>query len=273
MRFTLLEKVPSISADEIKRWNSASDKVRGQMATDILNRYENSYAMNLWHPFRKSLKLFGIDPKDNPFIEFTDRLVSEVPIKKTDDKLYDVLVDMHQRRLVDLNHSYLTDPQLYKRSSEEFQYTVNVFETVLDPSRINKYFNDTSKISVDQLYDNGIIKPAGNESTADNTDTIFGTVESWSGTNSENDKPPERTTSSEHEIGPREQKRIQKQYTFTSLKDIENPEIGMRVFITTGDTPAVTGKTFFKDTDAMTPEKGFWEFTKSGWQRLKAVDK
>ena len=193
MRFILLEKVPQITADEIKKWSSASDKIRGQMATDILQRYEQSDAMNLWHPFRKSLKLFGIDPKENPFIHFTDKLVDSVHLSKTDDKLFDILVDMHQQRLIDLNHSYLVDPRLYQRSPEEFQYTVNVFETVLDPSRLNRYFKDTSRISVDQLYDKGIIKPAGNESTGDDISTIFGTVESWSGADSENDKPSQNS--------------------------------------------------------------------------------
>jgi len=276
MRFRLVEKVPSITAQEISKWNSASDKVRGQMATDILQRYDIPAVMNMWHPFRKSLKLFGIDPKQNPFIAFTDKLLSAVPLNKTDDKLFDILVDMHQKRLIDLNHSYLTDKRLYERNPQEFQYTVNVFETVLDPSRLTRYFKDTSKISVDQLYDKGIIKPAGNESTADNLDTIFGTVESWSGNASENDKSPENGNSSTEKIGPREKERLIKNAQVGSLDDIKNPEKGMRVFVR-GDGPGASrdGKGYDelkKNPDLMTQGRGFYEYDGSSWVKIASAD-
>ena len=274
MRFILLEKVPQITADEIKKWSSASDKIRGQMATDILQRYEQSDAMNLWHPFRKSLKLFGIDPKENPFIHFTDKLVDSVHLSKTDDKLFDILVDMHQQRLIDLNHSYLVDPRLYQRSPEEFQYTVNVFETVLDPSRLNRYFKDTSRISVDQIYDKGFIKPAGNESTGDDISTIFGTVESWSGADSENDKPADHKASSKAKIGPREKERLLKDSAVNSLEDIKNPEVGMRVFVRSGGP---TGNTKAYDAmknnpNLMGAERGYYEYDGNQWVKIASAD-
>ena len=84
--------------------------------------------------------------------------------------------------------TYLIEPSLYFRNIDEFLYTINIFETVLDPNRLRSYFHEIKDISVDQLYDNsGKIKPAGSKSTIDDLDTIYGTVESWAGADGSND--------------------------------------------------------------------------------------
>ena len=84
--------------------------------------------------------------------------------------------------------TYLIEPSLYFRNIDEFLYTINIFETVLDPNRLRSYFHEIKDISVDQLYDNsGKIKPAGSKSTIDDLDTIYGTVESWAGDDGSND--------------------------------------------------------------------------------------
>ena len=83
---------------------------------------------------------------------------------------------------------YLVDPSLYYRNIDDFVYTVNIFETVLDPSKLSSYFHDIKDISIEQLYDDsGKIKPAGSKSTADDLSTIYGTVESWAGVDGNND--------------------------------------------------------------------------------------
>lgn len=275
MRFLLLEKIPQITPEEIKKWDTASDKVRGQMGTDIINRFELNAAKNMMQPLRKSFVKFGIDPKTNPFIEFTDKLCQKVPLKKNDDVLFDILVDKYTSREVNLDHDYLVDASLYSRTPEEFEYTLFVFETVLNPSQLSKYFKDTKNISVKQLYDGGRIKPAGDESTADDTSTLFGTVESWSGEDRENNAHQQTGKSrvkSKDTIGPREKQRLKKTDSFGSLEDIKNPEIGQRVHISAGGKTGPSSGYSFRDVDDMTSEKGFYEYNGTKWIRIASDD-
>lgn len=275
MRFLLLEKIPQITPEEIKKWDTASDRVRGQMGTDIINRFELNPAKNMMHPLRKSFVKFGIDPKTNPFIEFTDKLCQKVPLKKTDDVLFNILVDKYTTREVNLDHDYLLDASLYNRTPEEFEYTLFVFETVLNPSQLGKYFKDTKNISVKQLYDGGKIKPAGDESTADDISTLFGTVESWSGESGENDAPQTKGKSrgqNKETIGPREKQRLKKENSFGSLEDVKNPEVGERVHISAGGLTGPESGYSFKDVADMTSQKGFYEYNGTKWVLIASDD-
>ncbi len=80
--------------------------------------------------------------------------------------------------MADVN-AYLLNPSLYDRSIAEFVYTVKAFETVLDPAKLSKFFHDTNKIDVNEFFDGDSIKPAGSANDADNTNTIYGVIESW----------------------------------------------------------------------------------------------
>ncbi len=82
-----------------------------------------------------------------------------------------------------------TNLSLYDRSLEDFQYTVKVIMTVLNEDALMGYFKDISNISIEQLYDaNGRVKPAGcgGPKAGFYGETIWNTVESWSGENGEN---------------------------------------------------------------------------------------
>ena len=88
------------------------------------------------------------------------------------------------------NDPFCQNISLYERSLEDFEYTVNLFATVLNCEELEKYFIDISNISVEQLYDaDGNIKQAGCGGPAQGFygDTLYNTVESWSGENGEND--------------------------------------------------------------------------------------
>lgn len=198
----LLEDMPSISDDMIDKWSTASDKVRGEMITEIIRGYGvNDENPNWRNAFRSSCYTFGIDPDLNPFIQFFD----EFSVKRdvyADDKLLSALVEMVEKGEVVMDDGnypeWLFDKTLYDRSLNDFVYTAKLFEIVHDPSKISKYFHDVEKITPESLYvDNDTskgIKPAGSIETRDDTTTLFGTVESWSGEDGANNKAPETRT-------------------------------------------------------------------------------
>lgn len=90
------------------------------------------------------------------------------------------------------DYPWLANTSLYNRSFEDMKYTVRTLEVVSSEAKLSKFFKDISNISIDQLYDeNGNIKEAGRGGPEAGFygDTIFNTVESWSGQNGENDVP------------------------------------------------------------------------------------
>ncbi|MBQ3491485.1 MAG: hypothetical protein IJA74_02925 [Oscillospiraceae bacterium] len=83
-----------------------------------------------------------------------------------------------------------TNISLYDRPLEDFKYTVKTIMTVLNEEKLREYSKDISGISIDQLYDaDGRVKSAGcgGPQAGFYGDTIWNTVESWSGENGEND--------------------------------------------------------------------------------------
>lgn len=90
-----------------------------------------------------------------------------------------------------LSHEVFRKESLYDMSYEDFEYAVRIFGTVLDTEKLEEYFVDISNISIEQLYDaDGNPKPAGigGPQAGFYGDTIYNTVEMWSGENGENDR-------------------------------------------------------------------------------------
>ena len=89
-----------------------------------------------------------------------------------------------------LSESFFHHPSLFLRSLEDFEYTTKIFNIANNEEYLGKYYYDTSKINIDQMFDSeGNIKPAGLGGPQEGFygDTIWNTVESWSGDNGENE--------------------------------------------------------------------------------------
>lgn len=214
MRFFLLENDADIEAaqrdeDNLraleKEWRTADSKRRETIMSEILqrlgdNEQERKALTALKGAFRASCRLYGIEFSKNPFMGYLQKLVSnsKLKVEAKHDRYLAQLVNMSESNISLRNRikatakgnkdaSYLLNPSLFYRNPQEFNYTVQIFENVLEPTKLQKFFKDTSNISVDQLYDGKKIKPAGDPNTAADENTLFGQVEMWSGKNGEND--------------------------------------------------------------------------------------
>lgn len=201
MKFILVEDVNDLTSGEFaetynkykKKWDSAKTPEKQNMVIDILEHLSsNNKCSVLLESFTRSCYKLGIDPTYNPFMIYIPALCNKITPTSRYNEGISILVELYSSgvlttpRLTEMNKAsqYLYNPSLFNRDSKDFTYTVNVFETVLVPDRAKKYFKDTSEINVDKLYVNergtGEIKPAGSQATADDTKTIYGTVEAWS---------------------------------------------------------------------------------------------
>ena len=186
MKIILLESLPKILKQDILDWNKATQSEKSNMLDEIIKKYNKPELFNIRPAIKNNFYRHGINPKENPFVNFLDTLKFK-PTKKHDVnfmRLGDLIVSDH----IDITKDYLTKESLYDRNEKDFIYTVKLFDIVNDRSKISKYFKDTTYINESELYlnaDGNEIKPVGKE--GDDTDTLYGTVEFWSGENGEND--------------------------------------------------------------------------------------
>lgn len=85
---------------------------------------------------------------------------------------------------IDLRQEFFKNPSLYDRNRKDFMYTVRILNIVNNPDKLSAYFEDTSNISIEQLYNpDGTIKDAGIGGAKEGFygDVIFNIVESWGG--------------------------------------------------------------------------------------------
>lgn len=83
--------------------------------------------------------------------------------------------------ILHLDLDFYKNPSLYKRSDEEFDYTVKIFEIVMDPEKLAQYY-DPESININDLFNSkGNIKAAGigGPQAGFYGDTIWNTIESW----------------------------------------------------------------------------------------------
>ena len=83
--------------------------------------------------------------------------------------------------ILHLDLDFYKNPSLYKRSDEEFDYTVKTFEIVMDPEKLAQYY-DPESININDLFNSkGNIKAAGigGPQAGFYGDTIWNTIESW----------------------------------------------------------------------------------------------
>lgn len=99
---------------------------------------------------------------------------------------------------------YLLNKSLYdkSRSMEEFEYTVKLFEILLDDGKLSTYFKDTKDFNESDFFIGSKIKPAGNKNTVDDFNTLYGTVELLSSGNEPDD------VNDDHEGSPKSKEKI-----------------------------------------------------------------
>ena len=171
--------MPDLS--KANEYNTGSNAEKSKIADEVINSYNKPSLKNIETAMKHAFVRHGLNETTNPFIRFFD----ELPFNPTQDMdgLFQKLVQMESNDLVDLSHAYLKDKSLYERKLSDFEYTINSFESVLDPSVVNKYFDNTTDVNIKAFYiDNDTnkgIKPAGLEEQNKTFDTIYGTIEIW----------------------------------------------------------------------------------------------
>ena len=186
MRFLLLENVPQITNEMVALWKAGDQAIRDILVDHIIQQYSHKELENIKSSIRKSFYAYGIDTNTNPFIAFFDTLAKTNNITKEYNALVSVMIDLTERRdiKVDIKSrsaGYLTHPSLWNRNVEDFTYTLRAFDVVQDKNKLKKYFKRIDGIDISGfMLPDGSIKPAGSEATADDMDTIYGTIEFWS---------------------------------------------------------------------------------------------
>lgn len=221
MRFLMFEDFPRITDKDIEKWKTADDKQRSKIITNIIRGYGVSKESPSWRQaLRKACYRFGIDPVKNPFIKFFEQYIEKVDYTPDND-YFSFLVDMVESSNLDLKNNFLFKEELYRRNLQDFMYTVKVFNTVNTPHLLKKFFNNTEGISEVELYDKeGKIKPAGSEETASDIGTLYGTVESWSGADGENDRDTDDRKSKGVKLTQADLNRIKKNHHYTYVAEI-----------------------------------------------------
>lgn len=219
MRFRLNE-APVPNGDEetrndsydvwVKEWDSADDKRREVILREILQSLgstldERKRLAQFADSFRHSCFEFGIEPENNPFIYYIQSLVKNNKTSDKEDAYINRLVELvstgevSQDRIREAYKSkdhFLMNPSIFYRNEKDFEYTVKIFDIVMSPTRLKSFIDDVSVVNIAQLYEGDEegrkIKQAGSESTAYDTNTIYGVVEAWSEGNEVEEKGTKR---------------------------------------------------------------------------------
>ena len=188
MRMLLLEFLPNISKQEMQQWEEANETVRNKMLDIIISRYNNKDLKVVKDAIYNNFAQNGINPLTNDFMTLISNI--QFPLKPMHNTLLNRLTELERKENIDLTKDYLTDYSLYDRSEKAFDYTVRLFDTVSTPSKLKRFFKNTEGINIEDLYkDDGVtIKPVGGVGpNKKSIDTLYGTVEMWSGEDGEND--------------------------------------------------------------------------------------
>lgn len=186
MIFRLVEDAPHLSNNLTQEFNHADDKRRKEIIWEVIKKYNNPSLGNLFGAIYISAINSGLDPKLNDFLN----LISELkfsPKRFAHEENFKQLATLWMKNGIDMSKDYLRREEIYSVKPKDFYYVVNLFDIVNNPSKLSSYFNDTKGIDESALYDEqGNLKPVGKN--GDGIDTLFGTVQSWSGNDGENDK-------------------------------------------------------------------------------------
>lgn len=153
---------------------------------DFMAEFLPQYGTGMWG-LAEAIIDFGFEREINPFIDIMFELNKMPEI----DDIISKLNYLHRECSDEtLTYKAFKSESLYDRNTEDFEYTVNIFNIVLNQERLGGFLIDTSVASAEQLFDeNGKVKPAGcgGPQAGFYGDTIYNTVETWSGENGENE--------------------------------------------------------------------------------------
>ena len=189
----------------LSEWDSADDKRREVICREILqslgdNSNDRKQLTNFVDSFRHSCFEFGINAQHNPFMQYIPMLVNNIKTSTKEDNYVNRLVELvssgelSKDAIRDASRNkdhFLINASLFYRNEKDFEYTVKVWDILTSPTRLKQFIKDTSVVDINELYEDGKpggkIKPAGNESTAMDTSTIYGVIEAWSDGNEVDD--------------------------------------------------------------------------------------
>lgn len=131
-----------------------------------------------------SIMIAGLDPKRNKFLDF----ICNIPFKMTDSKIYkekmQYLYESYNNKRIDIKSTALIpilyNESLWKRSLEDFRYTLNAFNMFSQPRLYKAYLKDTDKtkrVTINAFMNGKEIKDAGIDGKAG--DTIYNQIEEW----------------------------------------------------------------------------------------------
>ena len=240
MRFRLVERIEDIPEDYYAEWRTADNKRKELIAREVLQKLgdtqqEREELTNVAEAFIKSCYRFGIDFSLNPFMKYLALLVKKIRLEPKHDDYVSALVDLVEsgsvlkesmkKALADKEH-WLVNESLFYRSVADFIYTAKILEIVTTKTQLSKFFKNTEVVKEEELYEDnkigGRIKPAGNESTAEDTTTIYGTVENWAD-GGENDAG-EEPQSKDKKYSQQTLDRIKNNKHYKSIADIPESE-------------------------------------------------
>jgi hypothetical protein len=139
----------------------------------------------------------------------------------------------------DTSKKYLFDTSLYNRLGADFAYTVKVFAIVNDSSKLASYY-DPKLVDIKDLYDGSGIKPAGiNVKDPEDFGTIYGVLESWKESASNENTAPKTAT-----------KQGKGKFEYSSFEEAEKAGMNKE-----GSIITVNGKFKFKDNEWKSVDK------------------
>lgn len=186
MRIRLLEDFPVFDEETIKNYSRMNDSEKVQIVDDYIEKSGNNNIRPLKNTIRYTFDRWGIDPDKNDFYNYWWKL-SFTPKGKELQNFDDFTQMVSDKEIKNIYKDWFNDETLFDRTPQEFEYTVKAFEIASNPQELRKFFKDTTNIGIEDFYsDDGKIKSAGNSRTADDVNTIYGTIESWSSSSDEN---------------------------------------------------------------------------------------
>ena len=153
---------------------------------DFMAEFLPQYGKGMWG-LAEVIIDYGFERESNPLIDIMFALCEMPEIDDIISKLEYLRRECSDKTLT---YKAFTNRTLYERSLEDFEYTVNIFNNVLNEEKLSEFLIDTSVASAEQLFDGeGNVKPAGygGPQAGFYGDTIYNIVETWSGENEENE--------------------------------------------------------------------------------------
>lgn len=211
----LKESIPRISLETINRWDTMEDNEKEKIIDKLIDRYNKPGLENIREAIKICCYQHGLNPQTNKFIQLFDKF--NFPLTTEHNQYIKQLNQLFMTDNIDLTKDYLSLESLYNedRDLEDFTYTVRLFDIVNTPYKLKQFFKNTDEIDESDLFlpNSKIIKPVGGE--GDGLETLYGTVESWSGQSGENDQIDKSP-----ELNSKQLKKIKKNYHFDNLETI-----------------------------------------------------